>query len=86
MFHATVSVTTRAHSGAVVTSARMAWKRWVSGERAFFEMDVRASARLSPPRATMIMLAPFAASWRAAPRPRPFEPPVIRMVYGKVSG
>jgi hypothetical protein len=33
----------------------------------------------------MTMLAPLVDSWQEAARPRPFEPPVIRMVCGTVS-
>ena len=45
------------------------------------EMDWVASLSFSRSRATMIMLAPFAASWRATLRPIPLEPPVIKTVY-----
>ena len=45
------------------------------------EMDWVASFSFSRSRATIIMLAPFAASWRATLRPIPLEPPVIRTVY-----
>lgn len=45
------------------------------------EMDWVASFNFSRSRATIIMLAPFSASWRATLRPIPLEPPVIRTVY-----
>ena len=48
------------------------------------EMDWVASFSFSRSRATIIMLAPFAASWRATLRPIPLEPPVIRTVYNGI--
>jgi hypothetical protein len=41
LFHVMHVSSTRAHSGAVVTSALMEWKRWVSGSRALFYRDIR---------------------------------------------
>jgi len=37
-FQVVASSTTRAHSSTVVTSARIEWKRWVSGLLALFYM------------------------------------------------
>jgi len=45
------------------------------------EMDLRAFCKLFWPRAAIMTLAPLPASWRAAARPSPFEPPVMRIVW-----
>lgn len=62
------------------TSTAMEWKRWVEGDLAAARMVVRAASSLAGEREMMIMEAPFEESCWAAERPRPSEPPVMRIV------
>lgn len=79
LFHAMDSAMTREAPSSSETSAEMYWNRWV-GEGAAACISASADSSLPTFLATMMILAPFFASWIAALFPIPSEAPVKRTV------